>query len=71
MIDVLNGFLSFFVPFFLMLVYYWYISVPVVALVIFGYIKTKNEGLKRVLRIFLAFIILAVVGMIIMMISNG
>lgn len=71
MIDILNGFLSFFVPFFLMLIYYWYISVPVIALVIFGYVKTKNEKLKRVLRIVLAFIILAVVGMIIMMISNG
>ncbi|QIK55011.1 hypothetical protein G7050_11645 [Dysgonomonas sp. HDW5A] len=69
--DILNGFLSFFVPLFLLLVYYWYISIPVVALVIFGYIKTKNEGLKRALRIFLAFIILAVVGILIMMISNG
>lgn len=71
MTDILNGFLSFFVPFFLMLIYYWYISVPVVALVIFGYVKTKNEKLKRVLRIVLAFIILAVVGMIIMLIRNG
>lgn len=69
--DILNGFLSFFVPLFLLLVYYWYISILVVALVIFGYIKTKNEGLKRALRIFLAFIILAVVGILIMMISNG
>lgn len=69
--DILNGFLSFFVPLFLLLVYYWYISIPVVALVIFGYMKTKNEGLKRALRIFLAFIILAVVGILIMMISNG
>lgn len=69
--DILNGFLSFFVPLFLLLVYYWYISIPVVALVIFGYIKTKNEGLKRALRIFLAFIILAVVGILIMMITNG
>nr|WP_297162668.1 hypothetical protein [uncultured Dysgonomonas sp.] len=71
MMDILNGFLSFFVPLFLLLVYYWYISIPVVALVIFGYIKTKNEGLKRALRIFLAFIILAVVGILIMMITNG
>lgn len=71
MIDLLNNFLSFLVPLFLMLIYYWYISVPVVALVIFGYIKTKNEGLKRVLRIFLAFIILAAVGMLIMLISNA
>lgn len=71
MIDVLNGFLSFFVPLFLMLVYYWYISVPVVALVIWAYIKTKNEGLRRALRIFLAFIILAVAGMLVMLINNG
>lgn len=71
MIDILNGFLSFFVPLFLMLVYYWYISVPVVALAIFGYIKTKNEGLKRALRIFLAFIILAIAGMLVMLINNG
>lgn len=71
MIDILNGFLSFFVPLFLMLVYYWYISVPVVALAIFGYIKTKKEGLKRALRIFLAFIILAIAGMLVMLINNG
>lgn len=69
--DILNGFLSFFVPLFLLLVYYWYISIPVVALVILGYIKTKNKALKRALRIFLAFIILAVVGILIMMITNG
>lgn len=69
--DVLNGFFSFFVPLFLILVYYWYISIPLIALAIFGYIKTKNEGLRRAIRIFFAFIILAVVGILVMLINNG
>lgn len=71
MTDILNGFLSFFVPLFIILVHYWYISVPVIALAILGYVKTKNEGLKRALRIFLAFVILAAVGMLIMLITNS
>lgn len=69
--DVLSGFLSFFVPLFLILVYYWYITIPVIALAIFGYLKTEHEGLRRAIRIFFAFIILSVLGILVMLISNG
>lgn len=69
--DIINGFLSFFVPLFLVLVYYWYVTIPLIAIAIFGYIKTKNEGLKRAIRIFFAFLILSVVGILAMLINNG
>lgn len=59
MYSIIEGIFSFFVPLFVVLLNYWYISIPIIVLIIVGYIRTKREGLKRFLRILLAFLFLS------------
>jgi len=66
----LEGIFSFFVPLFIVLLHYWYISLPVTGFIILGYIKIKNDSLKRILRIILAFILLSAVFMLIYYLKN-
>lgn len=61
MSEIAEGFLSFFVPLFMVLIHYWYVSLPLTALIVFLYTKTKKEGLRRLIRIYLSFIILSAV----------
>lgn len=61
MSETVEGFLSFFVPLFMVLIHYWYVSLSLTALIIFSYTKTKKEGLRRAIRIYLSFIILSAV----------
>lgn len=68
--NILNGFFTLLVPIFLMLVHFWYISVPVIALLIIFYIKWNNESARRVIRIVFAFIIISIIFTGIYMIKN-
>lgn len=68
---ILDDFLSFFVPLFLIIIYYWYISIPLIALLVLAYVKSKHEGLRRALRIFLAFVILAAMGMLVVLVGSA
>lgn len=61
MSETIEGFFSFFVPLFVVLIHYWYVSLPITALLIYLYTKTKKEGLRRAIRIFLSFIILSAI----------
>ncbi|SHG13055.1 hypothetical protein [Dysgonomonas macrotermitis] len=61
MSETVAGFFSFFVPLFMVLIHFWYISLPVICAVAFLYTKTKNEALRRIIRIFFAFVILSVI----------
>jgi len=61
MSQLLDSIFSFFVPLFIVLLHYWYISLPVIGLIIVSYLKVKNEDVKRFLRILLAFILLSVI----------
>lgn len=58
--QIIESFLSFFVPLFIVLLHYWYISIPLLAAIIWIYIKAENETLRKILRIILSFIILSV-----------
>lgn len=58
--EVLDNFFSFFVPFFILQVHYWYISLPLLIITIIAYKKVKINILKKILRIILALFILTV-----------
>lgn len=67
----LEGIFSFFVPLFIVLLHYWYISLPATGLIILDYIKVKNDSLKRILRIILAFVGLSAAFTLIYYINNN
>lgn len=57
----MEGILLSFLMFFILLVKYWYFSIPIVALIIAWYIKTKNNIVKKVLRVVLALVVISLV----------
>lgn len=52
----MEGILLSFLMFFVLLVKYWYVSVPLVALIIFWYVKSKNQIIVKTLRVILALV---------------
>lgn len=61
----ISGVLLSFLMFFVLLVKYWFISVPVVVVLIVWYVKTKNNILKKALRVVLALVAISLlIGLI-------
>lgn len=61
----ISGVLLSFLMFFVLLVKYWFISVPVVVVLIVWYVKTKNNRLKKALRVVLALVAISLlIGLI-------
>jgi len=58
---ILEGLFSFFVPLFISILYYWYISLPVIVILAIAYTRVQSESVKRVLRIVLAFVLLSII----------
>lgn len=60
--EAFDGLFLFFFLLLLTLICYWYISIPLIALMIWVYIKTSHNDLRLVLRVVFAFVILSVIG---------
>lgn len=58
---MIDGFFSFFVPLFVVLLRYWFLSVPLTLLLILVYVKTERPGVRRVLRILFSILILSAI----------
>jgi hypothetical protein len=69
--NALIGIFTFFLMLLILILNYWYISIPVFLLAIWGYRKTENPRLRKGLRVFFIFIIFSVISGAILMLSGN
>lgn len=61
MYDIFENIFSFLALLFLALVHFWYVFIPITALAIWAYFKSKSETVRRAIRIYFAIIILSTI----------
>ena len=57
----MEGILLSFLMIFVAIVKYWYISIPIIAVIVIWYKRTSNKVVSKVLRVIIALIAIAVV----------
>lgn len=70
--DTIKQFITFFFLLCVVIIHYWYVTLPLVVIAILVYWRVKKSWVRKMLRVFFAFIILsALSGLLVILFEEG
>lgn len=70
--ETLKQFITFFFLLCVVIIHYWYVTLPLVIVAILLYWRIKKAWFRKILRVFFAFIILAALsGIVVILFEEG
>lgn len=70
--DIIKQFITFFFLLCVVIIHYWYVTLPLVILAILVYWRVKKPWVRKILRVIFAFLILSVLsGIIVILFEEG